>query len=321
MSSTVSPLSVAEAVGVDIGGTKCLGVVLDARGEIVAEQRRPTPKTGAALVETVVSLVDGLVPGSSARVGVGAPGLVDRHGRLRFAPHLPGVVELELRRALEAARPGIRVVVDNDATCAVWAETRRGAAAGLSNVLLVTIGTGIGGGIVSDGRIMRGANGFAGEIGHVMVESDGLMCTCGQRGCWERYASGSGLGWMAREAAQAGRGERMVELAGGDPESVRGEHVTAAASEGDADATAVVDRFAWWVAVGLANLANILDPELIVLGGGIIESGAVVLEPTRVAFLRLLEGARNRPAIELVAARLGERAGAVGAALLAQEMR
>jgi glucokinase len=122
---------------------------------------------------------------------------------------------------------------------------------------------------------------------------------------------------MAREAAQAGRADRMVELAGGDPEAVRGEHVTAAAAEGDADALAVLDRFAWWVAVGLANLANILDPELIVLGGGIIETGAVVLEPTRTAFLTLLEGARHRPPIELVAAALGERAGAVGAAILA----
>ncbi|MHB8463670.1 MAG: ROK family protein [Acidimicrobiales bacterium] len=307
-----------ETIGVDIGGTKCLGVVLDAAGSIVTEDRRPTPKTGSSLVETVVSLVDDL-GGDPTAVGVGAPGLVDHEGRLRFAPHLPGVVELELRRELSRARPQVRFAIDNDATCAARAETALGAAAGYRDVLLVTIGTGIGGGIVADGRVLRGRNGFAGEIGHVIVESDGLMCPCGQRGCWERYASGSGLGWMAREAAQAGRAPRMVELAGGDPEAVRGEHVTAAANDGDPEAVEVMERFAWWVAVGLANLANILDPELIVLGGGIVSSGAVVLEPTRAAFFGLLEGARHRPTIELVAARLGERAGAVGAALLARE--
>lgn len=306
------------SIGVDIGGTKCLGVVLDGAGSIIAEDRRPTPKTGPTLVGTVASLVADLRDSTIEAVGVGAPGLVDRSGRLRFAPHLPGVLELELRAELEAAVPGIRFVVDNDATCAVGAELAFGAATGRREVLLVAIGTGIGGGIVSDGRILRGRNGFAGEIGHVIVQSDGLMCPCGQRGCWERYASGSGLGWMAREAAQAGRGARMVDLAGGDPEAVRGEHATAAADEGDAEAIVVVERFSWWVAMGLANLANILDPEMIVLGGGIIESGAVILEPTRAAFLDLLEGARNRPAIDLVAAQLGERAGAVGAALLAR---
>jgi glucokinase len=307
------------SIGVDIGGTKCLGVVVDGEGVILAEDRRPTPRSGPALVATVGSLVADLSDGAPLPVGVGAPGLVDRDGWLRFAPHLPGVVDFDLRGALESSRPGVRFVVDNDATCAVAAEVALGAAAGRREVLLVAIGTGIGGGIVSEGRVLRGRNGFAGEIGHVIVESGGLMCPCGQRGCWERYASGSGLGWMAREAAQAGRGGRMVDLAGGDPESVRGEHVTAAADEGDADAIAVVGRFAWWVAVGLANLANILDPELIVLGGGIIESEAVILEPTRAAFRTLLEGAQYRPTIDLVAAHLGERAGAVGAALLARE--
>ena len=314
------PSSVSTRAGVDIGGTKCLGVVLDDSGTIVAEHRRPTPRTGPELVDTVAAVVDALrATAPSTRVGVGAPGLVDRYGTLRFAPNLPGVVELPLRRLLEEARPGLAVRVDNDATCAAWAETTVGSAMGRSHVLLATLGTGIGGGIVSDGRLQRGRNGFAGEIGHVVVDPAGPLCPCGQRGCWERYASGSGLGWMAREAAQAGMGVEMSRLAGGDPEAVRGEHATTAARHGDAEAMAVVDRFAWWVGLGLASLANILDPELIVLGGGIVESGPVILDPVRVAFGTLLEGVAHRPAIEVVGASLGERAGAVGAALLAGE--
>jgi glucokinase len=183
---------------------------------------------------------------------------------------------------------------------------------------MATIGTGIGGGLVSEGRLQRGRHGFAGEIGHMVVDPQGPRCPCGQRGCWERYASGSGLGWMAREAAQAGVAGRVVQLAGGDPEAVRGEHVTAAAGEGDAEAREVMARFAWWLALGLANLANVLDPEVIVLGGGMVSAGRVLLDPAREAFDRLVEGAGHRPLIPLVAARLGERAGAIGAALLAR---
>ena len=183
---------------------------------------------------------------------------------------------------------------------------------------MATIGTGIGGGLIADGLLQRGRHGFAGEIGHMVVDPSGPRCPCGQSGCWERYASGSGLGWMGREAAQAGVATRVVDLAGGDPEDVRGEHVTVAAAEGDRQAEAVMGRFAWWLALGLANLANILDPELIVLGGGIVESGSVLLGPARDAFDRLLEGARHRPPVPIVAASLGERAGAVGAALRAR---
>ena len=126
------------------------------------------------------------------------------------------------------------MTADNDANCAAWGEWVAGAARGVDDVMLVTLGTGIGGGIILGGRLYRGANGFAGEIGHMVVDPHGPPCPCGQRGCWERFASGSGLGWLAREAAHAGQAARVVELAGGDPESVRGEHVTQAAAEGDA---------------------------------------------------------------------------------------
>lgn len=308
----------AVSIGVDIGGTKCLGVVVrDDR--VVAEYRVATPHDGAGLVTAVAEVVDRLAGDApEAPVGVGAPGLVDDAGSLRFAPNLPGVTELALGSLLKERLGRSAVVVDNDATCACWAETRLGAARGRSHVLMATIGTGIGGGLVAGGELQRGRHGFAGEIGHMVVDPGGPRCPCGQSGCWERFASGSGLGWIAREAAIAGVAQRVVELAGGDPEAVRGEHVTVAAAQGDPEARAVMARFAWWLALGLANLANAFDPELIVLGGGMIEAGSVLLDPAREAFARLLEGAAHRPLVPIVAAELGERAGAVGAALRAR---
>lgn len=310
------------AIGVDIGGTKCLGVVVDGDGTVVAEHRVATPRTAGDLVAAVVAVV-GVLREREDRatpVGVGAPGLVAERSSLRFAPNLPGVVDLALGEQLTRQLGGA-VLVENDATCATWAEWRLGAARESPYALMVTIGTGIGGGMIVGGRLQRGSNGFAGEIGHMVVDPQGPRCPCGQRGCWERYASGSGLGWMAREAAQAGIARRVVELAGGDPEAVRGEHVTIAAAEGDLESSDVMGRFGWWLALGLANLANVLDPDLVVLGGGIVESGPVLLDPVRAAFAQLLEGASHRPLIPIVAAALGERAGAIGAALLSVEPR
>jgi glucokinase len=303
------------AVGVDIGGTKVLGVRLEG-GEVVAEARALTPGGGEELLDVVASVVSEL-GGSPAPVGIGAPGLVDSEGVLRFAPNLPGIVRLAIRDGLSRLLTDTRVWVGNDATCAGWAERVLGAGEGRDHLVMCTIGTGIGGGLVVDGRVVVGANGFAGEIGHMVVDPHGPRCPCGRRGCWERFASGSGLGRLGREAAQAGEARRVMELAGGDPEGVRGEHVTRAAAEGDAEAIAVMASFGWWLALGLANLANVFDPECFVLGGGLVEAGEVLLRPVREAFLDLVEAPTHRPPIDILAARLGERAGAVGAALLA----
>ena len=141
-------------------------------------------------------------------------------------------------------------------------------ARGVTDMVMVTLGTGIGGGVVAGGHLIRGANGFTGEIGHMVVDPDGLPCPCGRRGCWERYASGSGLARLAREAAIGKRLRRVLQLAGGDPFNVRGENVQAAAREGDAEALGVIDQFGYWVALGLNNLTNLLDPQMFVLGGG-----------------------------------------------------
>jgi glucokinase len=234
---------------------------------------------------------------------------------LHAAPNLVSVAELEVGPRVAAAL-GRPVSVDNDATCAALSEWQYGAARGVDDMVMVTLGTGIGGGIVAGGRLMRGTNGFAGEIGHIVVDPDGPPCPCGRRGCWERYASGSGLARLAREYAVGRRLTRVVELAGGDAEAVRGEHVQAAAREGDRDALRVIDDFGRWVAIGLVNLANILDPAMFVLGGGLAASGDLYIDPISHWFRDLLYAPELRPHPALVFAELGERAGAVGAALL-----
>ena len=254
--------------------------------------------------------------GAVSAVGLGAPGLVDRSGTLRYGPNLPGVIDADFASLLHDGL-GLPTVVDNDATCAAWAEHELGAGRGCNHAVLVTLGTGIGAGIVVKGQVLRGAHGFAGEPGHMVVDPSGPLCPCGRRGCWERYASGSGLGRLAREAAAARRCGRVLELAGGDPLDVKGEHVTAAAAGGDAEAREVLRQFGWWVALGLANLVNILDSEVLVIGGGLISAGELVLEPTRVAYRDLVLAADHRPEPPIVAAELGEHAGAIGAALLA----
>lgn len=308
-------------VGVDLGGTKCLGVLLDADGAIVHQARRPTPHGDDAVIATLAATVEdllGQVPAdvaAVATVGLGVPGLVTRTGQLAAAPNLRGVARLEVAERISAAL-GRSVTVDNDATCATTAEWALGAGRDATDLVLVTLGTGIGGGIVSGGRLQRGHHGFAGEFGHMVIDPDGPPCVCGRRGCWERYASGAGLARLARDAALGGRAVRVVELADGDPESVRGEHVQLAAREGDRDALAVIDQFGRWVAIGLVNLTNALDPEVIVIGGGLIRGADLYLEPITRWFGELLYAPDHRGHPRIERARWDERAGAVGAALL-----
>jgi glucokinase len=255
-------------------------------------------------------------------VGVGIPGLVDREGLLRFAPNLLAANGTQVRAELQGALgERAHVKVDNDVTCAAVGECTYGAGKGRSDVLFVTIGTGIGGGIVSGGQLLGGAANFSGEIGHVVVDPQGPPCGCGRRGCWERYASGSGLGRIARDAALAGQASRVTALAGGDPDDVRGEHVVLAVSEGDDEAEAILGEFAWWLALGLANLANILDPEVIVIGGGLVRAGETLLGRVRREFSLQLEGAELRPSIEILPAELGDRGGAIGAAVVGRNAR
>jgi glucokinase len=305
------------SIGLDVGGTKVLGVAVDpAQPDVViAEGRVATPDGGDGLVDTLLELVGslGLVPAS---IGVGVPGLVDREGTLHMGPHLRRMHDVPLARLL-VERVGVPCVVDNDANCHAVAELMGGAAVGATEALMVTLGTGIGAGIITGGALLRGANGFAGEPGHMIVDPNGPPCPCGKRGCWERFASGTGLGRLARDAASGGQLQAAVALAGGDPEAVRGEHVTASARAGDGESHAVLDAFAHWIALGLANLVNVLDPAIIVIGGGLVEAADLVLPEVRSRFAALVMAGEQRPLVSIVPAALGDRAGAIGAALLA----
>ncbi len=311
-------------IGIDVGGTKCLGVVLES-GQVVARYRIPTPGGGPGLVAALSAMVEILIQRAWAdgvhgieAVGVGLPGLVDRHGFLEVAPNLSGSRGVNLPDQLSTL-VNLPVVVDNDATCATWAEFRAGAAQTAASALVITLGTGIGAGIVAGGRLVRGAHGFAGEIGHMVVDPDGQQCPCGRQGCWERFASGSAMARTARIKADAGGAQAIVAIAG-NIESIRGEHVGVAAAAGDPDAIDLVESLAGWVALGLANLVSILDPDLIVIGGGMGAMGELLLAPTRRELNRIIQIVDGRSeAVTLVAAQLGEMAGAMGAALLAQE--
>ena len=280
------------AAGIDVGGTKCLGVVVDNHGTILREVRKPTPAADQ-LVETLASIVQEL--GEHSSVGLGVPGLISRDGVIRSSPNMVTAIEFPVRELLANALGDV-VWCDNDATCAALAEWQRGAGVGSEDMWMVTLGTGIGGGLVSGGVLQRGSQGFAGEIGHMIVDPQGPPCPCGKRGCWERYASGSGLAF----------------LGGSDS----GESVITAARTGDKTALDVIDRFANWVALGLANLANITDPDTIVIGGGLSQAADVIMSPIGEWFNKLLYAPEHRRHAALRVAELGEHAGAIGAALL-----
>ena len=299
-------------VGIDVGGTKCLGVVVDESGVATEFARVPTPRSPEGLIGTLAAMVEGV--GEIESVGVGVPGLVHLDGSIKASPNLFDVRDLPVRTLL-SERLGREVHVENDATCAAIAEWRSGAARGWSDVVMVALGTGIGGGIIANGRVVRGTNGFGGEIGHMVVDPDGPECPCGLRGCWERFASGSALAARARAVVSEGRGERMLSLAG-DVASLRGEHVESAARAGDVEAQRIIDDFCRWVALGLANLANILDPALIVIGGGLASTGDSYIAGIRAWFARMLYAPDLRPHPPVELAHHGELAGAIGAAHL-----
>ena len=322
MSSSDDRAGPTPTVGLDIGGTKVLGVLLDADGEVLREQRRLSPHAGVdALVATAAAIVEELAP-PGIPVGVGAAGLVSHDGHVLYSPNLPTVLDAPLREALLAATEH-PLVVDNDANVAARGEVAYGAAKGVQHALLVTLGTGIGGGLLLDGELYRGAHGFGAEIGHITVERDGPLCACGERGHWEAIASGTALGRMARELVANGRRRarssrrRAASLARRSP----GVHVEEAAR---VRATPTPPRcwrsYADNVSLGLAALANVLDPELIVIAGGSSSSARCCSTRCRRRSCVTSRARRTGPNIPIVPAQLGERAGAVGAAVLAREL-
>jgi glucokinase len=314
---------VPAALGIDVGGTKVAGGLVTLGGAVVATARRATPGTSVRETEdTIVAVVEELAArydGEIVGVGVGAAGWFDRTGdTVLFSPHLAWR-NSALRGDL-AARLRWPLWVGNDADAAAWAEYRFGAARGADLALMITLGTGIGGGIVLDGRLRRGSHGVAGEWGHMRVVPDGRLCACGNRGCWEQYASGTALAQTAREVARTSRAAagRLLELVGGDAERLTGEDVATAAAGGDPLARELVAEVGEWLGQGIADLAAILDPEVVVIGGGVSTLGELVLAPARERLDRSLPGRGFRPGPRVVAAELGPEAGLIGAADLSR---
>lgn len=307
-------------IGLDIGGTNIRGGVIDSKGVILAQGRRDTPaRDPAAIIAAAASLTQELsAERKIGAVGVACAAFVDRSGsKVYFSANLAWRDE-PLRQHLQSALD-LPVTIENDANAAAWGEFRFGAGMDADNMVVLTVGTGIGGGVVVDGVLMRGAFGVAAELGHMRVVPGGVRCGCGNRGCWEMYASGTALVREARELVHSGSplGGRLGELCGGDPEALSGPDVTRAAVEGDPAAVELLADLGVWIGEGLASVAAILDPELFVLGGGVSEAGALLIDPALAAFRRQLTGRGHRPEARFALARLGNDAGMIGAADLA----
>lgn len=309
------------ACGIDVGGTKIAGGVVDEDGHVLEEQRVVSPATDAEAIEEAIA---GLVADLRSRhdiatVGVGAAGYVDKsRAVVLFAPNVAWRNE-DLKSELER-RVELPVVIENDANAAAWGEFRFGAAHDADDLLLVTVGTGVGGGLVLDGEVYRGANGVGAEIGHMRVVPNGILCGCGKHGCFEQYASGSALVREARALALSGAqiAQGMLQRAGGDLTRITGPLITAAAQDGDAGAVQQLAELGRWLGEGIASLTEILDPEVVVIGGGVSEADDLLLEPCRAAFGAQLVGRGFRPIPEVRRARLGNHAGLIGAADLSR---
>jgi glucokinase len=322
----VNSIAPGVTIGVDIGGTKIAAGVVDGSGNILTTARRPTPRhdSGAVLndVADVINELQAGIDGSVVGVGVGVAGGVDQsRSMVYFAPNLAWS-QVPVRAVLEAATQ-LPVVVENDGAAAAWAETRFGAGVGLDHVVMVTVGTGIGGGIVVDGHVMRGAHGVAAEIGHLNAVPDGRLCGCGRHGCWEQYASGNALVREARDLAAERRPEAgiLLELGDGTPEGVQGAHITAAAQRGDPIAMEAFSNVGTWLGRGLADLTAIVDPDAFVIGGGVSDAGDLLIASAQRTLSNSVFGGNNRPQPALLLAKLGNDAGIVGAADLARVSR
>ncbi len=312
----------ALAIGVDVGGTKVAAGVVDEDGRILEKVRRPTPSTNpqetAEVIAEVVELLRVKFDDVQA-VGLGAAGFVDEtRSTVLFAPNLAWRDE-PIKEKVEG-RIGLPIVVENDANAMAWGEARFGAGRGEDFLVAITLGTGIGGGIISHGQLYRGRYGIGGEFGHFRVVPEGRRCGCGNRGCWEQYASGNALVHEARDLARVApaMAARLLELGGGHPEGISGPVVTQAAREGDQAALECFRTVAKWTGQGLADLAAILDPGAFLVGGGLSEAGDLLLEPIRDAFAGALTGRGFRALADIRIAELGADAGIVGAADLAR---
>ena len=312
----------AYTIGVDVGGTKVLGGVVDESGTVVKTARRDTPREGgSALTQAIADVAKELMAEFTIdSVGVSVAGFVSSDRKTMLAtPNIAGWNGVDLDYQLTSLI-GLPVVIENDANAAAWGEARFGAGRGRRHMLMLTVGTGIGGGIVVNGELYRGAFGTAAEIGHIRVVPEGHLCGCGARGCFEQYGSGNALMRHAREAIAASPdiARNLLSRGDGTLEGLTGKAITDAARDGDAVALAAFNTTAQWLGAGIASLAVVLDPECVVIGGGVIDAGEILLKPTREALERSMPFAGKHPYPEIIGAQLGNEAGLVGVADLAR---
>lgn len=316
-------MAVSSSIGIDVGGTKILAGLVDADGHVVHQARRQSARNDpTSVLNTICEVVTELGDASEddvVAVGLGIAGPVDaERSTVFYAPNL-GWPQVPVRDLL-TDRVGLPVIVENDGNAAAWGEFVAGAGTNVKDLTVITVGTGIGGGIIINGELLRGAHGAAGEIGHMNAVPNGRPCGCGRNGCWEQYASGNALVREARTLAAERRQEAglLLSLGDGTPEGVQGVHVTAAAREGDPVAQEAFAVVGTWLGRGLADLSSILDPGAFVIGGGVSEAGDLLLNSARATLAeKLTVGRSRRPIPEVRLATLGNEAGLIGAAALA----
>ena len=309
-------------VGIDIGGTKVLGGVVDETGAIISRARRDTPaEGGVALTQAIADVALELMKDSEIEsVGVSVAAFISADRKTILAtPNIKDWNGVNLDYEL-TSRIGLPVVIENDANSAAWGEFKFGAGRGKENILMLTVGTGIGGGIVVNSNLLRGSFGIAAEIGHLRIVPNGLLCGCGAYGCFEQYGSGTALLRHAREAIQAhpDRASNILNRGDGSIEGVKGSAITEAARDGDELALSIFEITGDYIGAGIASLAVILDPEAVVIGGGVIDAGDILLNPIRTGMEKYMPFAGKHPHPQIVAAQLGNEAGLVGVADLAR---
>jgi glucokinase len=316
-------------LGIDLGGTKILTAVTDSQGKVLSRDHSITPATKGheAVIQSILDSAHaaleqaGVTISEISVVGIGAPGISNPEAGILFtSPNLPGWRNVLLRDIIQN-KLGKKAFLINDANAAALGEFYFGAAKGARNFIYITLSTGIGGGIVIDGKIYTGAIGTAGEVGHMTIDDDGPICNCGNKGCWETLASGTALAREAKHRIKEGVRTSILKYADGDIEKVTAQVIHSAAQQGDSLAKELIARTGYYVGVGLANLINIFNPELIVIGGGLSNIGDMLFRP---AFKTAEERAYKEAfqAVRFTPAELGRNSGVVGAAAFAfQEMR
>lgn len=309
------------AIGIDVGGTSIRAGVVTGTGDVLDTARTGTPRDETALEEAIAGVVADLRGRHDvAAVGLAVAGFVARDRMsVMFAPHLPWRAATVADRMSQ--RLGLPVTLEHDANAATFAEYRFGAARAASVGVFVALGTGIGAGLVLGGELFRGAHGVAPELGHMCLVPGGRQCPCGKSGCWERYCSGTALAATTIELL-ATRPEHATVLArevAGDPDALTGRRVAGAARDGDPLARRAMAELARWLGEGLALVADVYDPEVIVIGGGVSASAPLFLDDARETYLRAMTGDRHRPHARIRTAQLGDEAAIVGAAALAAE--